>query len=400
MQSRNTTEMPQSGNIIYTNISSFYDIDNQIITYVDVSNNQIVNFEGIKMLRNIETLIANNTGLCSFKGADNLQKLKLIDIRNTPLSRKFYLHEMVLFAFGFSVCNINGEEVNDLEKRLQELYDLKEIQEKIRKGAFLFGYPDNNKSVNEYVGFGIKYRKTVDEEKQNLSNDENKIYNLKLLLEKIVSTTNTLKGNENINNNNIKYLERSYFNENDELKKLIIRAEAMKKPKNYDEKFNKLLDEKKMYENDLKELENEIEELNACLENTMRNLKNETENNLALRMKLNTILNLQNCRNNTNTDLSFKEQFQKIRMKNQALSKENNELQTKYNSLKEYFLTINQNFSDYRAKIETHLQIPFTNNDLNTFVNSIKFMIDENKELVNKLNTSKEILNHLKHNNN
>lgn len=77
------------------------------IEEINVSDNNLVSFNGMVELQNLETLRCENTKITSFLGAKPLPSLKKLFINNTPLSHYSYHRVMAAIVFGDSLETVD-----------------------------------------------------------------------------------------------------------------------------------------------------------------------------------------------------------------------------------------------------------------------------------------------------
>ena len=131
-------------------VSCFSDIPLGKFTIFDLTGHQLTNFKGIGRFLSLEKLIVNNTLISNFQNAVDLPNLVEIEFKQTPLSKLFYVREMTMFAFGFSIKKINGVPVSQQEMNLSQLPAKFGIENAIRRGDVFYSYP-NFEPPNNYI---------------------------------------------------------------------------------------------------------------------------------------------------------------------------------------------------------------------------------------------------------
>ncbi|OHT09989.1 hypothetical protein TRFO_20993 [Tritrichomonas foetus] len=181
-------------------ISNFRDIPRAQFTILDLTGHSITSFEGVNRFPSLEKLILCRTLISSFKNATELPNLIEIDFRETPLSSRFYVREMTLFALGFSIQIINGVPISPQELNLSTLNTRVGIENAVRKGEFLVAYP-NSSPVNNFLtsNFGFCSPQISSEISQTFSqyNDQTT-----LNINNTLNLYKTHNNHQNINNNN------------------------------------------------------------------------------------------------------------------------------------------------------------------------------------------------------
>ncbi|KAH0791372.1 hypothetical protein GPJ56_004727 [Histomonas meleagridis] len=304
-----------------------------------------------------------NTLITSFKYATALPKLKNIDITETPIMARLYVREMVLFAFGFSIEVINGNDVTPIEKRLQETSDLLEIQQIIRNGSFLFSYPFHN-STDSFLSSNFGF---IPPPSHNTPNPVNTpIQSFDKLISNLNDRINTIKKGR------IAWQSKTCLFEifkqkriPPDFQRLQILIESTKPPPNYEENFNKLKSEQNSSIERAAQIHREIEEISSALSETKQKLKNETEKNLNLRSKLNKIQKLK-------TEEDIVKERDALKQDNEALLRKNQELNSMYLILKQKLEKMENDCNEFKDELVKCFKLSLDENNMGNLITKIK----------------------------
>ena len=97
-------------------------INSDAAKIINVSNNPISSFEGIKEYPNLTYLICKNTKIETFQGAKIQPSLQTLTLSGSPLSRETFCRVMALIAFGNSLKTIDQVAIRESDRTLAQTF--------------------------------------------------------------------------------------------------------------------------------------------------------------------------------------------------------------------------------------------------------------------------------------
>lgn len=157
---RRIGSLRRTGKLILSNEEQFdpaalalphFSSDRKLIKTLDISGTKVTSLEGLPILKNLTSFIADNSQIKDFKNFKSIPNATKISLKNSPITKENHHYKIsILIVLGKNITSIDGVLVSETLKKRVDTYP--EIASNLVNAGWVAEYPcPNELQMNELI---------------------------------------------------------------------------------------------------------------------------------------------------------------------------------------------------------------------------------------------------------